>query len=72
MYSSSWNYVSELRFEGKEAAYNHSLERTRPQRACVVNLRTTLSDIEALPEIVVRIGREVDSELRPKFLSLPR
>ena len=33
-------------------------------RACVVNFRTTLEDIEALPEIVVRIGKEVDSKLR--------
>jgi glutamate/tyrosine decarboxylase-like PLP-dependent enzyme len=28
-------------------------------RACVVNFRTTLADVEMLPEIVVRIGREV-------------
>ncbi|MCJ7824234.1 MAG: pyridoxal-dependent decarboxylase, partial [Anaerolineales bacterium] len=28
-------------------------------RACVVNFRTSMSDIEAIPEIVVRTGREV-------------
>jgi aromatic-L-amino-acid/L-tryptophan decarboxylase len=33
-------------------------------RACIVNFRTTLSDVNALPEIVLRIGREVDTELR--------
>jgi glutamate/tyrosine decarboxylase-like PLP-dependent enzyme len=32
-------------------------------RACIVNFNTTLADIEALPEIVVRIGRQVDAEL---------
>lgn len=34
-------------------------------RVCIVNFRTALADIEALPEIVVRLGEEVDSELRP-------
>jgi len=33
-------------------------------RACIVNFRTSLADIEALPEIVSRIGREVDKEMR--------
>ena len=28
-------------------------------RACVVNFRTTLADVEAIPGIVARIGREV-------------
>ncbi len=33
-------------------------------RACIVNFRTTIEDIKALPEIVVRIGKEVDREMR--------
>jgi hypothetical protein len=33
-------------------------------RLCIVNFRTSLEDIEALPEIVVRLGRQVDEELR--------
>lgn len=33
-------------------------------RPCVVNFRTTLEDILALPEIVVRLGREADRTLR--------
>jgi aromatic-L-amino-acid decarboxylase len=37
-------------------------------RACVVNFRTTLADIEAIPEIVTRTGREADLELRPLAL----
>jgi glutamate/tyrosine decarboxylase-like PLP-dependent enzyme len=39
-------------------------------RACIVNFRTSLEDIEALPEIVVRIGREVDIALRQEELAL--
>ena len=33
-------------------------------RACIVNFRTSLADIEALPEVLVRHGREVDRMLR--------
>jgi glutamate/tyrosine decarboxylase-like PLP-dependent enzyme len=33
-------------------------------RACIVNFNTTLRDIEALPEIVLRLGRETDAALR--------
>lgn len=32
-------------------------------RACIVNFRTSLKDIEELIEIIVRIGHEVDAEL---------
>jgi aromatic-L-amino-acid/L-tryptophan decarboxylase len=34
-------------------------------RACIVNFHTTQTDVEAVPDIVARIGREVDTELRP-------
>lgn len=33
-------------------------------RACVVNFHTAQPDVEALPEIVARIGREVAAEMR--------
>jgi glutamate/tyrosine decarboxylase-like PLP-dependent enzyme len=33
-------------------------------RLCIVNFRTSLSDIEALPELVVRLGRQTDALLR--------
>lgn len=33
-------------------------------RLCIVNFRTSLEDVEALPEIVVRLGRQVNQELR--------
>jgi hypothetical protein len=34
-------------------------------RACIVNFRTSLEDVVALPAIVARLGREIDAELRP-------
>ncbi len=34
-------------------------------RACIVNFHTDRADVEAVPEIVARIGRTVDAELRP-------
>ena len=34
-------------------------------RACIVNFRTTDADVAAIPEIVARVGRAVDAELRP-------
>lgn len=37
-------------------------------RACIVNFRTTLEDIQALPGIVARIGKEADEDIRPKEL----
>lgn len=37
-------------------------------RACIVNIRSTSADVAALPPRVVRIGKEVDAELRPAKL----
>ena len=37
-------------------------------RMCIVNFRTSLEDIEALPGIVTRLGREADAALRPRAL----
>lgn len=38
-------------------------------RACVVNFNTEMQDIDAMPEIVARVGREVDAEMRPAGLT---
>jgi aromatic-L-amino-acid/L-tryptophan decarboxylase len=39
-------------------------------RACVVNFRTSLADIQVLPQIVISLGRELDKTMRPKILPL--
>jgi glutamate/tyrosine decarboxylase-like PLP-dependent enzyme len=41
-------------------------------RACIVNFRTSLADIQALPDIITRLGREVDAALRPEALGSQR
>jgi aromatic-L-amino-acid decarboxylase len=38
-------------------------------RACIVNFHTTQSDVEAVPNIVARIGQVVDVELRRMILT---
>ena len=35
-------------------------------RACVVNFHTSLGDVEALPPLLSRLGREADTALRQK------
>jgi len=37
-------------------------------RACIVNFHTEVGDVEAIPDIVVRAGRSIDSSLRPAAL----
>ena len=34
-------------------------------RACIVNFHTSLGDIEALPPLLSRLGKEADALLRP-------
>jgi aromatic-L-amino-acid/L-tryptophan decarboxylase len=38
-------------------------------RACIVNFHTTVADVEAVPEIVGRVGAELDARLRAQALS---
>jgi hypothetical protein len=35
-------------------------------RACIVNFHTATADVEAVPEIAVRLGRTLDARLRPQ------
>ena len=37
-------------------------------RACIVNFRTTVEDIKAMLEVVLRVGHEVDVSIRPEGL----
>jgi aromatic-L-amino-acid/L-tryptophan decarboxylase len=57
--------LNRLQKSGEVIVSNAVVEGTFLLRACVVNFRTSLEDIEALPGIVIRIGREVDAALRP-------
>jgi glutamate/tyrosine decarboxylase-like PLP-dependent enzyme len=49
-----------------EAFVSNAIVRGRyVLRACIVNYRTSSADVDDLPDIVVRLGRETDELLRP-------
>ena len=60
--------LARLKVTGEAFVSNAVLDRRFVLRACIVNFRTRQSDVRALPGIVVRLGREVDRELRPASL----
>jgi len=48
-----------------EAFVSNALVRGRyVLRACIVNFHTTRDDVEAVPEIAVRLGRDLDARMR--------
>jgi glutamate/tyrosine decarboxylase-like PLP-dependent enzyme len=57
-----------LKTGGEAFVSNAVIDGTFLLRTCIVNFRTSLSDVEALPEIVTRLGRETDKVLRPDRL----
>jgi aromatic-L-amino-acid/L-tryptophan decarboxylase len=51
---------------GGEAFVSNALVGERyVLRACIVNFHTARADVEAVPEIVARLGRTIDAGLRP-------
>ena len=60
--------LNQLQVRGTAYLSNAVIEERFFLRVCVVNFRTTLDDIEALPEIVVGLGRELDLHMRPRNL----
>lgn len=57
-----------LRLSGKAFVSNAHIEGRFMLRACIVNFRTTLADVEMLPELIVQIGRDIDGRIRPSKL----
>jgi glutamate/tyrosine decarboxylase-like PLP-dependent enzyme len=57
--------LARVQKSGEAFISNAVIGETFVLRACIVNFRATLEDIEALPRIVIRIGREVDAAFRP-------
>ena len=70
------NYLDELNLElltrlqasGEAYLSNAVVHGKFALRACIVNFRTSLADIEALLPIVVRIGKALDLEMRSHSL----
>lgn len=60
--------LSRLQQSGEVFLSNAVIRDTYLLRVCIVNFRTSLADIKALPDIIVRVGKEVDKEIRPREL----
>lgn len=60
--------LTELQEGGEAFVSNAVIGDTYLLRACIVNFRTTVEDVEALPGIVARIGNRVDSAIRSEHL----
>lgn len=56
--------LERLQLSGEAFVSNAVIRGRYVLRACIVNFNTTLADVEALPGIVARLGRETDAELR--------
>ena len=56
--------VDRLQRSGEAFVSNAVIGRRYVLRACIVNFHTTEADVEAVPEIVARTGRVIDSDLR--------
>ena len=57
--------LTRLQNSGEAYLSNAVVHEKFALRACIVNFRTSLADVEALLPLVVRIGNEVDLALRP-------
>jgi len=60
--------INRLQKSGEAFISNAVVDDKYLLRACIVNFRTTLSDVKALPEIVIRFGKELDFKMRPDSL----
>jgi glutamate/tyrosine decarboxylase-like PLP-dependent enzyme len=61
-----------LRLSGKAFVSNAHLGERYMLRACIVNFRTTLADVELLPKLIVETGNELDASKRPSALKRGR
>jgi glutamate/tyrosine decarboxylase-like PLP-dependent enzyme len=57
--------LTRLQQGGEAYLSNAIIDSKYALRACIVNFRTTLQDVEALLPIIVRIGNEAHKSLRP-------
>lgn len=56
--------LDRLQREGQAFVSNAVINGTYVLRACIVNFHTSLTDVEALPAVVAKLGRTLDAELR--------
>ncbi|HET7621585.1 MAG TPA: aspartate aminotransferase family protein [Gemmatimonadaceae bacterium] len=58
--------LERIQLSGEAFVSNAVIRGRYVLRACIVNFNTTPADVESLPDIVARIGRDVDSAIRPR------
>ncbi len=61
-----------LRLSGKAFVSNAHFGDRYMLRACIVNFRTTLADVELLPKLIVELGQDLDGRVRPAALKWSR
>lgn len=54
-----------LQRSGEAFVSNAVIQGRYALRACIVNFHTTRADIELVPQLALRLGRELDSRMRP-------
>jgi aromatic-L-amino-acid/L-tryptophan decarboxylase len=60
--------ATSLRLSGRAFVSNAHIEDRFMLRACIVNFRTTLNDVKTLPETIVKLGLDLDRQIRPRNL----
>src|SRR2546423_1983125 len=60
-----------LRLSGRAFVSNAHIGDRYMLRACIVNFRTTLADVELLPQLIVELGLDLDKRFRPASLLGP-
>ena len=56
---------------GGEVFLSHSvIENKYCLRACIVNFKTTVDDIETLADLVIQTGRTIDTEMKLQYLRI--
>ena len=62
--------LTRIQKSGEAFISNAVIGETFVLRACIVNFRTTVEDIETLVNLVIGIGKQVDAQLRPQERTL--
>ncbi len=63
--------LARMQAEGTAYLSNAVLDGNFALRACIVNFRTTSADVKATIDVIVRLGRVIDAEMRPEGLRGP-
>ncbi len=60
--------LERIQNSGEAFVSNAVIDGRYALRACIVNMNTRAADVDALPGIIVRLGRTLDADMRPAAL----